>query len=49
MIPGKVGMTMMIPHIYYNHIQQVKEQLKRKLLKYPTLQIKKHINSYDDI
>jgi thymidylate synthase len=49
MIPGKVGMTMMIPHIYYNHIQQVKEQLKRKPLKYPTLQIKKHINSYDDI
>jgi thymidylate synthase len=49
MIPGKVGMTIMIPNIYYNHIQQVKEQLKRKPLKYPTLQIKKHINSYDDI
>jgi len=48
-IPGKVGMTMMIPHIYHNHIYQVEEQLKRKPLQYPTIQIKKKLESYEDI
>ena len=40
---------MMIPHIYHNHIYQVEEQLKRKPLQYPTIQIKKPLKSYEDI
>ena len=49
MIPGKIGMTMMIPHIYHNHIDQIKTQLNRKPLKYPTIQITKSLASYEDI
>ena len=49
MIPGTVGMTMMIPHIYHNHFDQVRTQLCRVPLKYPTLQITKPLTSYEDI
>ena len=48
-VPGQVGMTMMIPHVYENHLDQVKIQLDRVPLIYPTLRVKKSIKSYEDM
>lgn len=36
-------------HIYSNHIEAVKEQLSRKSLPFPTIQIKKEISSVEDV
>lgn len=49
MVPGKLTMSITNAHIYSDHIDQVKEQLKRIPLKPPLLEIKKEINDYSDI
>ena len=53
-IPGKIIIILGDAHIYNNHIEQIKLQLKRKPYEFPTLNIKKineNINDYsvDDI
>lgn len=48
-LPGEVSIACDIPHIYSNHVEQVKTQLERKPLEFPTLTINKDINSFDDI
>lgn len=48
-LPGEVALTLDIPHIYLNHVDQVNTQLARKPLVFPTLKINKNINSWNDM
>ena len=47
--PGKINIVIGDAHIYENHIEQVKTQLKRIPHKFPKLVIKKKINDIDSI
>jgi thymidylate synthase len=46
--PGEFIHTFGDVHIYENHIEQVKEQLKRKPKKFPTIKFTKNFKSIDD-
>lgn len=46
--PGEFIHTFGDVHIYENHIKQVKEQLKRKPKRFPTVKFKRKIKSIDD-
>ncbi len=46
--PGEFVHTFGDVHIYENHIPQVKEQLKRKPRKFPTIKFTKNFKSIDD-
>ena len=46
--PGEFIHTLGDSHIYNNHFEQVKEQLKRKPLKLPTLKLNKKVKNIDD-
>ncbi len=46
--PGEFVHTFGDVHIYENHIAQVKEQLKRKPKKFPTIKFTKNFKSIDD-
>lgn len=46
--PGEFIHTFGDVHIYENHISQVKEQLKRKPRKFPTIKFTKNFKSIDD-
>lgn len=46
--PGEFVHTFGDAHIYANHIEQVKEQLKRKPKKFPNVTIDKSVKSIDD-
>jgi len=47
--PGKIIINLGDTHIYSNHIDQVKTQLSRKMIKFPTLHIKPDIKNIKDI
>lgn len=47
--PGEIIISMGNTHIYENHLDQVKRQLERIPLKFPTLDIAKPLNSIEDI
>lgn len=47
--PGEFVHTFGDVHIYENHIPQMKEQLKRKPKKFPTIKIDKSIKNIDDV
>ena len=47
--PGKINIVIGDAHIYENHIEQVKTQLKRCPYKFPKLLIKKKINDIDSL
>lgn len=47
--PGEFVHTFGDVHIYENHIPQVKEQLKRKPKKFPTIKIDESIKKIDDV
>ncbi len=47
--PGTLTMALADTHLYLNHINQAKEQLKRKPKKLPTLIISKKIKDIDNI
>ncbi len=49
MVPGGISLTITNAHIYKNHVDQVKTQLQRHPFKYPVLQIKKEINTLQDM
>ena len=49
MLPGSISLTVTNAHIYKNHIDQVRTQLQRYPYKYPVLQIKKEINTLQDM
>lgn len=49
MLPGQVAVSINDAHIYQNHIEQVKEQLERIPLTFPTLEIPADINNYEDM
>jgi len=49
MLPGKISLNITDAHIYENHIDQVKEQLTRQPLEFPTLVIGKDAMTYRDI
>lgn len=46
--PGEFVHTFGDAHIYANHVEQVKEQLKRKPKPFPTVKIDKSVKSIDD-
>jgi thymidylate synthase len=47
--PGEIYWTGVDCHIYKNHIDGVKEQIKRKPFNFPTLDINKNIKTIEDI
>jgi thymidylate synthase/dihydrofolate reductase len=47
--PGKITVNLGDAHIYRNHIEQVKTQLDRTTLKFPSLLIDKELNNINDI
>lgn len=47
--PGEIIISMGDAHIYNNHISQVEKQLKRRPLKFPTLEITRPLSSVEDI
>jgi len=49
MQPGKVAFSINDAHIYKNHIEQVKLQIKRAPFQFPLMTINKDINSYEDM
>jgi dihydrofolate reductase/thymidylate synthase len=49
MLPGIVTLTISDAHLYWNHIEQVKEQLQRMPLELPELTINKEINNHSDM
>jgi len=49
MIPGKISLNITDAHIYENHIDQVKEQLTRVPLEFPTMIINKNADTYENI
>lgn len=49
LIPGEITLTLNDAHIYSNHVEQVKKQLKREPLKMPTLKINQEFNCYQDL
>lgn len=49
MVPGLVTIVISDAHIYKNHVEQVKEQLKRIPYKFPTLKINAKLNSLADM
>ena len=46
--PGKIVVVLGDAHIYKNHIDQIKEQLKRKPYYFPTLDIKQKLDNIED-
>ena len=44
---GKISIDITDAHIYENHVEQIKTQLSRTPFEFPTLTIKKDINSYE--
>ena len=49
MIPGKISLNITDAHIYENHVDQVKEQLTRVPLEFPTMVIDKDASTYEDL
>ncbi len=49
MMPGKISLNITDAHIYENHIDQVKEQLTRIPLEFPTIKINQDANTYEEI
>lgn len=49
MLPGSISLTITNAHIYKNHVEQVRTQLQRYPYKFPILQIKKEINTLQDM
>ncbi len=49
MLPGKISLNITDAHIYENHIDQVKEQLTRIPLEFPTIQINQDASTYEEI
>lgn len=49
MIPGKISLNITDAHIYENHIDQVKEQLTRIPLEFPTMVISQDADTYEKI
>jgi dihydrofolate reductase / thymidylate synthase len=47
--PGKITINLGDAHIYSNHVDQVKTQLKRNMMVFPTLNIKPDIKNIRDI
>ncbi len=49
MLPGKISLNITDAHIYENHIDQVKEQLTRIPLEFPSMIINKNADTYENI
>lgn len=49
MLPGTIHIAISDAHIYKNHIEQVKEQLKRIPYRFPTIKINAKINTLADM
>ena len=48
-LPGDISLSLCSVHVYNNHIEQVKKQVKRTPLEQPKLRIKKQIRSWEDM
>jgi len=49
MLPGKISLNITDAHIYENHVDQVKEQLTRTPLEFPTIKIDQDASTYEEI
>ena len=49
MIPGNVALSICDAHIYSDNVEQVKKQIERVPLKFPTMKLSKDIASWEDM
>lgn len=47
--PGKIGIVMADCHVYENHIEGIKRQLKRRPKRFPYIKFMSKINTIDDV